>query len=1172
MPATTNVSAKPTAMPDFSSVHASAGSGKTFHLVSHIIRLLIHGATPGSILAITFTRKAAAEMQQRLFERVSMLATCSKPELVHTLTEQLGLEASATHCDSARSLYEDLLHSPQHVRTTTFHAFCQDLLRRFPMEANLPPGFELIERTGYLIDDAWNSLTNKLTRPDDPRYPNDVIEVTKSHMEVLLRHFGTDKTKSVLSKFIAARSEWWALSNQPGFELSDYLAELAQQLNTDLGQSVESLIQAYFQDATSRQQLAEFIELLNKHPIKSNQQAVQAIEQALRLSEQTSEALPALKLIWSVFFTTTDQPRARTINKTITAKLGEQGCDDYLNIHQTQCDRLIQLRQAMHASETLTLTAAWIGAGQAYIDEYQAIKRFHRSLDFSDLEWQCYCLLNSSDHADWVQYKLDQRIEHLLIDEFQDTNPTQWQLVLPLLSEIAASEQERFRSVLFVGDAKQSIYRFRRAEPKLFGTASDWLENNLNAQKQYLNQSYRSSPAIIDFVNQFFIDNPDALLPDFQAHLTHKKTLAGSVTILPIITPPELESEPESKSEPKLDQATAAELRNPLHTPRPDVLTFHYYEAQAVANTIKDLIKNKTIIASGEQSHYLTHADILILLRNRTHAIDYERALREAHIPYLGTERGTLLDSLEIKDMVNLLQWLITPFDNHALAGVLRSPLFSASNEDLYPLAGQTHWFEYMTDHLDDYSSDHPLHRAVTLLSRWIMLTDTLPVHDLLDRIYSEANVLARYQANYPKHLQARALSNLTRFIELALENDSGRYPSLTRFLAWLKLLKQQDKEAPDQPANDAEQNRVRILTIHESKGLEAPIVFLVDSTTTKHNSGGENVIVDWPSEAPQPSLMLLSPSSRYPTPLCQQAIEQQQAKDAQEDINLLYVAVTRAKQHLYISGNKKPAGWYQQICKQFDIDANELLKAPQISREITQCSGDTTSPTTTESIATTSKEIDIRLQQPVKLESDFIEIAPSHTDINEYEPLAQLGRDSSLTTMSKTEAIERGNQIHDMLLCLANRPGLTFDDYLHAHSPNGRNDNTDLDQQDHWRQAEQTIQHFPEYFNEEKYQQAFSEIPIYFKRQDKQVHGIIDRLVITQHEAIIIDYKTHQFDIPTGADLSSEPVRQQLKSLAAQYRSQMDLYREGVQQLYPALAVRTRLILTSLPTYLEID
>ena len=1147
MPQTLN--SRPTHTSRFSTVHASAGSGKTYYLVSHIIRTLILGASPGSILAITFTRMAAAEMQQRLLMRVFWLATCSESDLKTALKHQFDLDASDTHCQRARELYEELLHSPQNVRATTFHAFCQDLLRRFPMESNLPPGFELLERTGHLIDEAWNTLSNKLTEATLQQTPF----TCQADMDVLLEHFGTDRTKAILNKFIAARSEWWALSQKADFSIDRYLQTLAEQLETIPTDSAEELIQSYMHDADTLQQLGRFIELLSLHPIQTHQQFIDALNKALAADASDRGINGPFRFVWNTFFTQKNEIRARKSSKTLLGKLGEQGCAEFIAIHEDQSRQLIELRQRIHAHETLRLTRAWLGAGAAFLEEYQTIKQLHRYLDFSDLEWQCYCLLNTSDHADWVQYKLDQRIDHLLVDEFQDTNPTQWQLLLPLLSELAAAESERMRSVLFVGDAKQSIYRFRRAEPRLFATATEWLEERLQATKHFLNHSYRSSPAIIKFVNKLFNDNAMLPLPDFQTHETYQSDLSGCVTILPLFGD-------ETKTV-KPDKTDAIKLRNPLHSQRPDSFSPHREEARAIAHHIRSMIEDKTVIGQGDDCRYLQAADILILLRNRIHAKEYEQALREAHIPYLGTERGTLLESLEIKDMVNLLQWLITPFDNHALAGILRSPLFSASNEDLFFLAGKPNWFETLLEHADAYPHDHPIRRAAKLLDQWTGLTDELPVHDLLDHIYSEANVFASYQACYPKHLQARVQSNLTRFIELALENDSGRYPSLTRFLSWLRLLRQQDKEAPDQPASDAVQSRVRILTVHESKGLEAPVVFLADSATSQSHSGGDNDIIDWPSDAARPDTFLLSPSAPFPNEFCARALARKEEKDAQENANLLYVAVTRAKQYLYISASNKSTGWYQALCDRFDLDAQKLTDITPIetykgvASQVKLPQND---------IATKGLHaVDSRLTEPLTLESNLIEIAPSqHENENELHSVTQSSK-APQDLVSRLKPEVRGEIIHDMLLFLAASDMQDNNVKLLQYCRPRRLDDSDNEIQQCWSEARQTLSEFPAYFSGQDYDSALNEVPVYYTTDRGIVHGIIDRLIISPTEAIIIDYKTH--------DIDPQQTKTHLEELAERYRPQLDLYKQGIQRIYPKHTIRTLLIFTSLPTAIEI-
>ena len=1092
----------------FLAVHASAGSGKTYLLVSRIIRLLLTGAKPGGILAITFTRKAAAEMQQRLLSRVRELATLDEPALDQAL-HNLDLLPNNELRRQAQHLYEQLLHSDYPVRATTFHAFCQDLLRRFPMEADIPPGFELIERTRHLIDEAWEAFSTTLTRQSDTE--------TARAMDVLLQKLGLYNTRVALDKFLEHRSDWWALTNgqtEPG--ASEYVYQLlAQQLPAVSETPVNDLLSC--NEFTS--QLNEFMALLHKHPVQANTAAISAIENSL---SDSSNIQTRLELVWSAFFTSENEPRKRDIKKTTVQKMGEVGAQRYLQLHHLICETLINTRREQHTLDTLEYTRAWLNCGEIYLAHFQRIKQSQRLLDFADLEWNSYLLLTGASHADWIQYKLDQRIEHMLIDEFQDTNPVQWQLVLPLLQELAASEDKRQRSVLFVGDSKQSIYRFRRAEPKLFDAATEWLNENLLATTSTLSKSYRSSPAIIDFVNKVFTSNDDLPLTHFETHVTQHENLWGKVALLPLC------------SKEQNDRQT--ELRNPLLTPRIQEDPSHYLEAQVIANTIHELVAQSTMIGHGDNAHPIHFNDIMLLFRHRTHVSEYERALREAHIPYLGTERGTLLESLEVSDMVNLLQWLITPFDNLALAGILRSPLFSANNEDLLLLANKGNWFEHLCEHARTLDAEHPFARAAVHLQSWLALADTLPVHDLLDHIYSKANILARYKAAFPAHLHARVIANLTRFLELALENDSGRYPSLTRFIAWLNILKQQDREAPDQPPGQGQQARVRLLTVHEAKGLEAPVVFIADATSKPVSDKGARVLVDWPGESSRPETFLLSPPEKYPNTYCEKLIANSQAKDEQEDANLLYVAITRAEQLLYISGANKSGSWYEKICQACDIDPEKVEQPHIISEANTQ-------PITTKPTAEKTRlniEVDCRLQEPVSLQPVLKEIAPSYT--------AGQMQQKYNTTVDEDGRL-RGIVIHSMLEQLATHPAISLADALNR---SGHNQYAQC--KEWWQEAQRVIQTFPEFFRSEHYISANTEVPVCYKEGDQIVNGIIDRLIVYPDKVCVIDYKTHR--ITHQADIIP---------LTTMYKEQLRMYHDGIRKVYPDLQVTTCLLFTAL-------
>ena len=635
-------------------VAASAGSGKTYLLVSRLLRLLLDGVHPGAILAITFTRKAAAEMQHRLLERLYEFSSCDDRQLDEKLAD-LALPATATTRQQARALYEQLLRSEHPVKTTTFHAFCQDLLRRFPLEADVPPGFELVERTASIKSQAWEALM--VEAADAPQSDTAIA------LACLFDEIGLYNTRSALNAFLDYRSDWWAYTAQQVDPVRYASLQLQQQLAIE--EDTDPVAQ-FLADPTLGSTLLRFAELLAKHVTKTNHAS---LDQASRFSRITH-----------AFLTQQFTPLAtRKLQASIIKSMGQAGAEEFIDLHHQLAEKIVLVHQQQAAHNIYTINQAWFQTGASLLQHYQRIKLEQRLLDFTDLEWKTYSLLNQNDASLWVQYKLDERIDHMLIDEFQDTNPTQWHMVLPLLQELSQSD-DRHRGVFLVGDAKQSIYRFRRAEPRLFGNASDWLQQRLGAIRFPLNKSWRSAPAIMQFVNQLFSEGKlNQQLHEFTPHETHQQALWGEVTLFPLC-------------QEQVEQAddNAATLRNPLQVPRPETIALRYQEeGQQIATEIRRLIEQQTLVGHSNEARPIRYNDIIILLRKRTHIQHYEQALRQAGIPYLGADKGTLLESLEVNDMITLLQWLITPFDNLALAGILRSPLFSASNDELLQLAGK---------------------------------------------------------------------------------------------------------------------------------------------------------------------------------------------------------------------------------------------------------------------------------------------------------------------------------------------------------------------------------------------------------------------------------------------------------------------------------------------------
>jgi ATP-dependent helicase/nuclease subunit A len=777
---------------------------------------------------------------------------------------------------------------------------------------------------------------------------------------------------------------------------------------------------------------------------------------------------------------------------------------------------------------------AWYRAGHALLGHFQRIKRERRMLDFADLEWNACALLNHSEQAGWVQYKLDARIDHLLVDEFQDTNPTQWTLLQPLLQELAAGDPERRRSVFLVGDHKQSIYSFRRANPALFDAASGWLEHWMQAGRYTLDRSRRSASAIMDCVNTVFGQPPlQDLLDGFRPHDTYLKKLYGHVELLPLQTADDTAPVPDP----------GGRLRNPLQEPRAELEDSQYArEAQLLAERIGALVADGTCVTRGEETRALQYGDIFILLRQRTHAAAYENALRAAGIPFLTASKGLLLEHLEVRDLVALLNLLISPFDNLALAQVLRAPLFGLSSEQLLPLAGTRdgrYWYQRLEQLAD--AQPEPYRAIHALLERWRALAGQVPVHDLLDRIFHEGEVLHRYEAAFPPALLPRVRASLTRFIELALEIDHGRYPSLPRFLDQLQRLRESDQDQPDEGTpDDSGGDRVRLMTIHAAKGLEAPVVFLADTAGKPRERNAHAALLSWPGERDRPEQLLLAGSRDSRDSATQALLTRQQQAYRREDANLLYVALTRARQYLFISGSSSRGSsadtWYGMIAAAVqDWPRNAAGNPCHRSEHPARATAPATpAPPVPAPDPRLSRPLAIPLRQPV--------IAPSRMDDTAHLDGQADGR-------------ERGIAIHTLLDHLS-RTGVTATGEragalaaLLGRAPD------DADFARWWEQALQIRRHpaNADLFDADRFDRACNEVPVQYLEGDGMVTGVIDRLILQGERVTLVDYKTHAAATP-----------ETVARLAESCRAQMHYYRQAAQRLWPAHHIRCCLLFTA--------
>ncbi|MBN1378590.1 MAG: UvrD-helicase domain-containing protein [Gammaproteobacteria bacterium] len=1099
-------------------VSASAGTGKTYLLVTRIIRLLLAGARPEGILALTFTRKAAAEMRDRLFDRLSELALVTDTELLQALAA-IDIPQPDQYLMRARELFERVLYADQRPRITTFHSFCQELLHRFPLEADVPAGYELLETTGIIGDMAWDALCLQATRQPDS-------ELARALTTLFIICGGLNNTRdTLLNGFLQHRSDWWAYTENQKDPVAYARSKIEQKL-----QATKQPLRDFFNQQNCGL-LGQYSVLLQQHATSTN---LGHCEKLLQGQQPERDLQQRFQLIKTVFLTQSGEPRKLKASNALLKNLGAANQQRLLSLHQQLLELVMEALEQDRRTRYLELNNAWYLAGQSLLDHYQAIKQKQRLLDFTDLEWRCYQLLHASDQALWVQYKLDQRIDHLLLDEFQDTNPTQWQLILPLLEEIAGSSNERLRSVFLVGDSKQSIYSFRRANPRLQYAASQWLTQHLNAKSFPLSKSWRSAPAIIEFLNAVFSNTDDSALrlPDYELHATHKENLWGQVIVLPAATPSIF-----------ADEANQT-LRDPLTQPRLIAQNdAHYQEGLQIAATIQTLLsENRTITKQSKQCP-LDYGDTIILLRNRTHIAQYEQALTDREIPFIGIEKGGLLECLEIQDIEALLNVLITPFNNQALAQILRSPIMAASDHDLQKLVMQTtgNWYEKLLQ-LEPDDCSPALKRAARLLPHWRSLVGHLPVHDLLDRIYFEADIINRYQQAATASLRAGVSANLQQLLEIALQIDSGRFPSLIRFLSRLNKLRNSHNEAPDSPTASQTTAKVRLMTIHGAKGLEAPVVFLADCGSSTLNKDTYNAVVDWPAEATRPELILLAARKEdSPELLNHLRLKNAEARSL-EEANLLYVALSRAKHLLVISAasdNEKTLlkSWYGLLKNAMEKKIGEAPIDGQYSFQSGEwiCYNEPKNKKPAPDVAPPPK----------------IEISTSAVQTS----------DPTTNSSNRFQARRRGTLLHKLIehlsspdpvtsVNLSESENIVFSDeeFLQAKT-----------------QAEKIIDNprFAFLFNPDKYTQAFKELPVSYKNNNNAFHyGVIDRLVLIDDTAWIVDYKNH-----TGISDSAE-----LEKLAQSFRPQLDYYAAGVKKIWPQRKIRRAILFTHSEKLIELD
>jgi|GEM_PF-77812 len=916
-------------------VEACAGAGKTWMLVSRILRALLEGTQPQDIVAITFTRKAAGEMRERLNEWLHEFAHCDHAGRVAAL-RQRGLPEADAHAlaPALEGLQQRLLQGARSVEIRTFHAWFSQLLRAAPLELlqaqGLSPELQLLEDESDLMPELWQ------------RFHAAVLEdaALLADYEALCLAQGRNRLTGWLSAAFSKRVEI-RLAHQEG-RLLDSMPDAAEVVPEFA--RYDDPMQAF---AELRPELHALAVRLGGLKGVTPRKAATAVEQALQLDD-----LAALEGVRAALFTADGSPRKNLGDEPAMLSL---------------MDRLGRLQAALDQRQARLWHRKMCGLALVLLEQFERLKRERGMVDMNDLERGALALLGDAALAGWVQERLDAQVRQLLIDEFQDTSPLQWHALYAWLSGYVGAgggaSGQRPPSVFIVGDPKQSIYRFRRAEPRVFAAARDFVREGLDGVLLACDHTRRNSPQVLAAVNAVFeVATRAQQYSGFRKHTTE----AGEGNPLDGVFHLVDEGAEDTDSDEGPALAPGAWRPSLTHPRREAELHRREAEARRIAGAIEDLLTERRV-EPGE---------IFVLARKRDGLRVLAQVLKARGIAHAAPEDMALLDAPDVRDLLALLDLLASSGHNLSLAHALRSPLFGASEDDLLDLAARARAVKWLAieelerspvqagesqalfaaadpappvwddavpmameprdagaaegslvEAPDEGPPAQPLppavdeqapvdearswwaalmetasaalspalQRAQALLPRWAELAVQRSPHDLLDAIVHEGGLMARLAAAVPPSERRARLHAVEALLGLALDLDGGRYAGLYGFV---RALKQRALKL----AAPAEPDAVQLLTVHGAKGLEAKVVILMDTEAGPARAESMALAVSWPVQEAVPRTVAFLESESRPPASLQPLLEDEKEQRQREELNALYVAMTRARHRLVIS------------------------------------------------------------------------------------------------------------------------------------------------------------------------------------------------------------------------------------------------------------------------------
>jgi ATP-dependent helicase/nuclease subunit A len=1062
---------------------ANAGSGKTRVLTDRVARLLLGGVEPQHILCLTYTKAAASEMQNRLFKRLGEWAMKPDAELLQALQDLGEAELTSRRLSRARQLFARAIETPGGLRIQTIHSFCASLLRRFPLEAGVPPCFtEMDDRAA------------KLMRAEI------VEELADGPAAAAVRRLTEVQNGEDFGKLIEDVARNRTFFAKP----LDRVGAL-RLFGLPLDVTDDHFLRIAFNGAEDWL-IAQTLPLL-----REGSKTMQELAAALAGIDAKTPARADLDVLYDQFLKKDGHPNFAKVPTTKVRTVMGTLVHDFDDFMQRVGDAYDAELAFAAAEKSLALH----DFAAVFLPEYAARKAARGFLDFDDLITRAKGLLTDPALAAWVLYRLDGGIDHILVDEAQDTSPEQWELIEALAAELIAGEGAsiRARTLFVVGDKKQSIYSFQGADVAAFdrmrGHFGTRLAGGPGLATSALEHSFRSSPAILSVVDQTFEATDPVALGGGAHHEAFNDALPGRVDVWPVIE--------------KVETEAPGPWFDPIDATHPEAP--HVLLARQIAEWIRARVEGGEQIPQAKGDPRPIHyGDVLILVQRRSPLFhEIIRACKSLGLPIAGADRLKLGGELAVKDLAALLSFLDTPEDDLSLASVLRSPLCGWSEAELFHLANPRKGY------LWEALRDHPGHdETKAFLDDMRRQADFLRPYDLIER------VLHRHDGRRKLigRLGQEAEDGIDELLSQALTFEATEVPSLTGFLAWMET---DDVEVKRQL--DAEGHRIRVMTVHGAKGLEAEIVILPD--TCDRTPQDRDQLYRLPDGVPvwkvnkeeSPALIAAERAAR-------------QARESAERLRLLYVAMTRARCWLVVAGAgtvKQDGCWMNLVRAGVEAAGSALIEDGILRHSF----GDWPQPVKP-SIAP-----DLQTALPPWASLPAPE-APRQPQVLSPSDLGGAKALAGEPAWPEAEAKARGTALHRLLDRL---PG--FDPPLWpAHAAALIDDPTHLAEA--LAEAQLVLQHpdLAPLFGPE----SLSEVAVTAPWHDRILAGSIDRLLVTADRVLIVDYKSNTL-VPDRPEATPEGVLRQLGA-----------YAHMLGQIYPDRRVETAILWTKIPRLMPVD